>query len=106
MLAIALEGIERGDDRALALAERTFLYMPLMHAETLPEQEQCVALMKALRSSAPAVIRSHLDKHVFFAGLHRDIVARFGRFPHRNIILGRESTAEELAFLQEPNSSF
>ncbi|MCA9526777.1 MAG: DUF924 domain-containing protein, partial [Myxococcales bacterium] len=105
-LALALEGLARGDDRSLQLAERVFLYMPLMHAEDVGHQERCVALMTALRASAPASLREKYALHVKFAGLHRDVVARFGHFPHRNDILGRTTTPEEAVFLQGPNSSF
>ena len=105
-LALALEGLARGDDRSLQLAERVFLYMPLMHAEDVGHQERCVALMTALRASAPASLREKYALHVKFAGLHRDVVARFGHFPHRNDILGRPTTPEEAVFLQGPNSSF
>lgn len=76
--------------------------MPLMHSETLADQDECVALFRRL-----AVDRGDADDvSLDFAIRHRDIVARFGRFPHRNETLGRESSAEELEFLKEPDSSF
>jgi uncharacterized protein (DUF924 family) len=89
------EAIARCDDVALSSVERGFLYMPLMHSEKLAEQEQSVALYGALDTG-----------QLSFARQHRDIVERFGRFPHRNAILGRASTPEELAFLEQPGSSF
>ncbi|MGD8862466.1 MAG: DUF924 family protein [Myxococcales bacterium] len=99
-LRIAEEGIERGDDRALRMHERQFLYMPLMHAESPPAQERCCELFEQLASEAP-----WLDVRDF-AVRHRDIVARFGRFPHRNELLGRETTPDEAEFLKQPGSSF
>lgn len=94
--AITVRAVDRGFDRVLAEAERVFLYLPLEHSESLADQERCCALMAAL--SAPI----WLD----FAERHRAIIARFGRFPHRNAVLGRPSTDEEIAFLAEPGSSF
>ncbi len=105
-LALALEAIDAGEDQHLALAERAFLYMPLMHAEDVALQDRCVALFEARQATAPAQLRDRLGNEVKYARLHRDIVARFGRFPHRNALLGRTSTPEEAAFLLEPNSSF
>ena len=95
-LEIALEGIARGDDRELAEVERAFLYMPLMHSEDRAIQERSVALFTALGRA----------EQVKYAEMHRDIVARFGRFPHRNAILGRTSTPDEVEFLTQPGSSF
>lgn len=103
---VALEGVERGDDRVLALDARVFLYMPLMHSERLVMQERSVALFAALRDGLEGEAREHVAGNVDYAVRHRDIVARFGRFPHRNRLLGRESTEVEKAFLKEPGSSF
>lgn len=105
-LALALEGLDRGEDQALALAEQDFLYMPLMHAEDLAHQDRCVALFEARLPTAVPQTRDRLAMGAKYARLHRDIIARFGRFPHRNALLGRASTPEEEAFLLEPNSSF
>ena len=93
--ATAQRAIDRGDDRALSKTERTFLYMPFMHREDVADQDRCVALFA---SAAPDQLR--------FAEQHRDIIRRFGRFPHRNALLGRESTPEEQEFLKQPGSSF
>ena len=95
-LDAAAGGIARGHDRDLPPGERGFLYMPYMHSELLPVQERCCELFASLGDA------EQLD----YARRHRDIVARFGRFPHRNAILGRPSTPEELAFLTQPGSSF
>ena len=74
--------------------------MPLMHSEALADHEDCIRLLRELADGDAE------DVSLDFAVRHRDIVARFGRFPHRNETLGRASTAEEIAFLEEPNSSF
>lgn len=95
-LATAKRAIESGFDRQLRPVERLFLYLPFEHAETLADQERSVALSKTLDDPGS------LD----YAERHRAIVVRFGRFPHRNAILGRASTPEEIAFLAEPGSSF
>ena len=105
-LAIACDGLERGDDRDLQTDERAFLYLPLMHSESLADQERCVILFAALRDRLSGPARERLAGNARFAVAHRDIIARFGRFPHRNSILGRPSTPEELQFLTEPGSSF
>lgn len=105
-LAATHEGLERGDDRALRLAERVFFYMPLMHSEALADQERCIELFRALAGELEGEAKKGVENNVEYAVRHRDIVARFGRFPHRNAILGRASSEEELAFLQQPGSSF
>lgn len=105
-LQLVLDGIAAGADRRLATAERTFFYMPLMHSEDLAMQERCVALFTAFRDEAIGDAREPLSGALGFAIRHRDIVARFGRFPHRNAILGRASTPEEEQFLAQPGSSF
>ena len=88
--------IAAGLDRQLPAQQRPFLYLPFEHSEDLADQERCVALMRDLDD----------EELLDYAQRHRDIVARFGRFPHRNVVLGRESTAEEVEFLQQPGSSF
>ncbi|HVF62705.1 MAG TPA: DUF924 family protein [Casimicrobiaceae bacterium] len=99
-LATAIDAVDRGFDRELDRYERWFLYMPFEHSERADMQERSLALFGALsRESGDA---SALD----WAQKHADIVRRFGRYPHRNAILGRESTAEEIAFLSQPGSRF
>lgn len=105
-LAAASDGIARGHDRALQSHERVFFYMPFMHSESLAMQDRCVELFTALRDSSRGRVREAVASNVDFAKRHRDIIARWGRFPHRNVILDRESTPQEVAFLEEPNSSF
>ena len=96
-LAVTLHALEHGFDRGLTQVQRLFLYLPLEHSEELAHQEQCCALIAAL------------DEHPIwhdYALQHREIIARFGRFPHRNDVLERETTAEEAAFLQEWENKF
>ena len=87
----AERAIERGFDRTVEPALRRFFYLPFMHSEELADQERSVALNEALGDA----------DSIKWARHHRDIIAKFGRFPHRNAILGRESTAEEQALLAE-----
>lgn len=105
-LQLALDGIAAGADRALRAIERVFFYLPLEHAESPEMQERSVALFTALAAGVPEADRKTFAGYVDYAVRHRDVVHRFGRFPHRNHILGRASTAEETAFLQLPGSSF
>jgi uncharacterized protein (DUF924 family) len=95
-LALARLGVDRGDDHGGDADRCAFLYLPFEHAEALADQERSVALFRALGNA------HYLD----YAIRHRDVIARFGRFPHRNAILGRPSSAAELRFLEEPGSSF
>ena len=90
-LAIARTAIERGIDREQPVERRKWLYLPLEHAEDLKAQEECVALFEA--TGIEADLKWAID--------HRDIIARFGRFPHRNAVLGRQSTPEEDQFLAD-----
>jgi uncharacterized protein (DUF924 family) len=105
-LAATLAGLERGQDRELAFAEIGFFYMPLMHSEQLGMQDRCVALFDALAREAAPPLREQARNSLDYAERHRAIVRRFRRFPHRNALLGRTSTAEELEFLTQPGSSF
>jgi len=88
--AITRNALDRELDAGMSPQERQFLYMPLMHSEVLADQERCVDLFKALGS----------EEGLKYAVEHRDIIARFGRFPHRNRVLERETTEEEAAFLE------
>jgi uncharacterized protein (DUF924 family) len=98
-LAETQAGVRRGDDRALTTVERLFFYMPLQHAEDAGVQQQAVECFRQLAAAAPAGDAAAYESALEYARLHRDIVLRFGRFPHRNRILQRESTPEELAWL-------
>jgi uncharacterized protein (DUF924 family) len=103
-LAAAIEGVARHDDTELNVNERSFLYMPYMHSEDIDMQERSVALFTELAATAPSELRGSLVAAVQYAEKHREIIARFGRFPHRNAILGRESTSAEIAFIAQPGS--
>lgn len=105
-LRLTLAAVERGEDRTRPFFQRVFLYMPFQHSERITVQEQGCRVFEALRDEAPAPLRESARFYLGFMRRHRDVVARFGRFPHRNAILGRPSSAEELAFLQQPGSSF
>ena len=96
----------RSLDRALPPVERSFLYLPYEHAEDRALQEESVALFAELRAEAPPELAEYLEETLDYARRHRDIVARFGRFPHRNRALARASTTAELEFLEQPGSSF
>lgn len=100
-LAAAQTLVERGADRELAPVQRWFAYMPFEHAEDARMQEQSVALFTALAEANPG-----FDDVLDYAHRHRGVIARFGRFPHRNAILGRASTPEEIAYLAQPGSGF
>jgi uncharacterized protein (DUF924 family) len=100
-LSLTLGGIESGQDRTLDFLERLFFYMPMQHAESLEVQQRSVAVFAALAEEpAPAFVRDALAASADYARQHRDIIACFGRFPHRNGILGRTSTPEEIAYLE------
>lgn len=95
-LGLAKMSIDKGWDIEIEESQRSFFYLPFMHSENAADQAKCVELFKALGN----------EEGVDFGQRHQVIIDRFGRFPHRNAILGRESTAEELEFLEGPNSSF
>lgn len=99
-LAAARSMVDTGRDRMLDALEREFVYLPFEHAEDMAMQERSVALFNALATG------SGLADIADYALRHRDIIARFGRFPHRNRILGRASTPEEIEFLKLPGSGF
>ena len=97
--AHCLAGIDSGQDRSLHPVERIFLYMPLQHAEDLDLQRRSVERIESLAAEADGVWCDYLGENVRYAREHRDIIEQFGRFPHRNRVLGRESTEEELRYL-------
>jgi uncharacterized protein (DUF924 family) len=103
---VAGHGLESGADKLLRPIERLFFYLPFEHSEDLSDQDRSVELFRELASSVQPEYRETFAEYVDYAVRHREIIARFGRFPHRNSILGRESTAEEKAFLEQPGSSF
>lgn len=93
---VARHALDRGYDQQFPVAARMFLYLPFEHSEDLADQDRCCALFAAMGD----------EELLGYAVKHRDIIARFGRFPHRNAALGRPSTDEEAAFLTQPGSSF
>ena len=99
-LATADEAIARGFDRELAPYERWFLYMPFEHAEDVAAQHRSLGLFGALAKEMGD------DGALDWARKHAEVIFRFGRYPHRNAILGRASTPEEEAFLAQPGSRF
>jgi uncharacterized protein (DUF924 family) len=99
-LEVARRAIDGGIDGALAFDQRAFLCMPFQHAESRIDQHTAVGLFAALRDATPPGQRHFTGGFLRFAQQHRDIVLRFGRFPHRNSVLGRTSSAEELKFLK------
>ena len=100
-LALAASMTQQGLDRQLAPMLRAFAYLPFEHAEDLAMQARAVELFQRLAQAQPG-FESMLD----YAERHQEVIARFGRFPHRNAILGRTSTPQELEFLRQPGSSF
>jgi uncharacterized protein (DUF924 family) len=91
---VAERAIDRGLDQTLPPEQQTFLYMPFMHSETLADQERSVRLFQ----------QPGLEQSLGFARHHQGLIQRFGRFPHRNAILGRANTAEEIAYLASPEA--
>ncbi|HEY0858467.1 MAG TPA: DUF924 family protein [Albitalea sp.] len=100
-LAAARAMVAQGQDLQLPALRRAFVYLPFEHAEELDAQDESVRLFSALAACSP-----HVQEMLDYAHRHRDVIERFGRFPHRNALLGRESTADEIAFLREPGSRF
>ena len=95
-LALAMEALDRGLDQEMSIEERKFFYLPFEHSEDPAVQARSVELFATLEN----------EETLGYALRHKEIIDRFGRFPHRNAVLGRESTPEEVEFLTEPDSSF
>lgn len=95
-LLLSQLAVEAGADESLSVTERPFLYMPMMHSESLAVHDQAVVLFD----------QPGLEAGLDFERKHQVIIEKFGRYPHRNEILGRDSTPQEISFLQQPNSSF
>jgi uncharacterized protein (DUF924 family) len=105
-LAEAEAAIARGDDDAAHPLQAAFLYMPFQHAETIAAQQRSVDLYRRLRARAPADLADKFEGFVDYAQRHLDVVDKFGRFPHRNALLGRKPTAAEQAYLAEGGETF
>jgi len=95
-LTLSQEAIANGADQVLTPLQRSFLYMPFMHSESLKIHEVAVDLFR----------KNGIQNNLDFEISHKKIIEQFGRYPHRNEVLGRESTAEEIEFLSQPGSSF
>jgi uncharacterized protein (DUF924 family) len=98
-LSLAYEGLQLAADAALDPIERAFFYLPLEHAESMDAQDASVAAFERLAVDAPEELRAFCASTLEYARGHREIIAKFGRFPHRNKVLGRESTPEETEWL-------
>lgn len=105
-LALALSGMNSGADAALDPVERLFFYMPLEHSEALDVQDESVAAYRRLLLEAPAPLKEIFRNALDYAERHRRVVQQFGRFPHRNRVLGRPSRPEELRYLESGGEDF
>ena len=103
---VAGQAIDRRLDLVAPLDRRMFFYLPFEHSESLPDQERSVELFSRWAMAHDGPRRVYADEQMIYVLRHREIIQRFGRFPHRNAVLGRTSTAAELAFLHEPRSAF
>jgi uncharacterized protein (DUF924 family) len=103
-VGLALSGMQSGADAALDPVERIFFYMPLQHCESIDVQEESVAAYRRLLREAPPALTEFFAETLQHAEAHAAIVRRFGRFPHRNRVLRRVSTAEEITYLREAQS--
>lgn len=105
-LGLALSGMQSAADGALETLERMFFYMPLQHSESLEVQDESVAAYRRLLSEAPEDLRQVCQGSVEAAEDHRDVIRRFGRFPSRNVALGRATTPEERGYLESGGATF
>jgi uncharacterized protein (DUF924 family) len=103
---IALNGIAHGFDLRLSPLQRVFAYLPLEHAESPVLQQHCVSLFERLATGQPVAERSRFDNYLDYARRHHDVIQRFGRFPHRNAVLGRADTPAEQVYLATPGTGF
>lgn len=102
----AKAALERGLDLELRPIERVFLYLPLEHSENLADQREAVRRFDALAANAAPAAQTAFAGYLDYARRHLEVIERFGRFPHRNALLGRETSAEEAEFLRLPGSGF
>ena len=105
-LALTLTGMQSAADAALNVVERIFFYMPLQHAESLEAQDESVNTFRRLAEEAPSELRATFEESVEAAQAHRELIAQFGRFPHRNELLGRPNTPEEQIYLEQHPEGF
>lgn len=100
-LDAAIDVLEAGQEQALGPYQRIFVLLPFEHAESLEMQNRCVEEFERLVTESPGELQDDMATYLPYAESHRDIVRRFGRFPHRNAVLGRDSTPEETAYMEE-----
>jgi len=103
---LCLDGLDLNHDQQLIPAYRSFYYMPLEHSESLALQQHCVELFNIFYEQANPLIAKTIKTNLEFAQQHLDIIKQFGRFPHRNAILGRHSSEQELAYLEQTKVNF
>jgi uncharacterized protein (DUF924 family) len=103
---VAARSIARGHDKGTPLDRRFFFYLPYEHSEDLADQQRSLALFRAWADAHDGEARAQAMDQLRYVARHEEIIRRFGRFPHRNAILGRVSTPDEIEFLKEPMSSF
>jgi uncharacterized protein (DUF924 family) len=104
--ALVSDGLRREQDLALTPLQRTFIYLVLEHTEDLAAQDDAIARLAALPDLLPVPDQRFFVQALDYAKKHRVVIERFGRYPHRNDVLGRESTADELLFLEQPGARF
>ena len=105
-LDLCLKGLDYGHDMRLKVFKRAFYYMPLMHAENLEYQEEALTRLRELLDEVPSMQKDKISGFVRSALRHCLVIEKFGRFPHRNVLLGRKNSAREEEFLKQPGSSF
>ncbi|MDE5073610.1 MAG: DUF924 domain-containing protein [Trichodesmium sp. St16_bin4-tuft] len=105
-LELTLCGLEQKMDQQFKQIERQFFYMPLMHSENIEHQKISIQCFERLVAESTGSLQDRFKNTLRYAHLHEEIIQRFGRYPHRNEILGRKSTSEEVAFLKQPHSRF
>lgn len=105
-LFLCKDGLMRGDDKTLSEVERQFFYLPLEHSERTADQKLCVDLFESLLLDARPSFRPIVLDALDYARQHKAVIDEFGRFPHRNTILGRQNTPQEEAYLAKPGSGF
>jgi uncharacterized protein (DUF924 family) len=103
---VAAQAIDRGFDTRVSPLEAMFFYLPLEHREEAGAQARCVALFRSLLERAPAQLRPQFESFLSYAVRHQEVIDRFGRFPHRNAVLGRSSTEDELSYLESGGETF
>jgi len=105
-LSLSVEGLQLAADAALDPVERLFFYLPLEHAESMEAQDTAVASFQRLVAEAPEALKPFCENTLRYARQHRDIITKFGRYPYRNRVLGRESTPAEIEWLAAQADSF